>query len=248
MPRYRLTVEYDGGPYCGWQRQENAPSVQQALEEALAKFLGEAPRLTCAGRTDTGVHALGQVVHFDAERAWRTDVLRDATNAHLRPHPVSVLKAEEVASDFDARRTAIRRHYLYRILDRRSPSALDGARVWHLPFTLDEARMAEAAKSFLGQHDFTTFRAAECQASGPVRTIERVSVRRMGAEIRIEVSARSFLHHQVRSMVGSLMPIGRGFLDVNEIARLLNVRDRSQCGALAPPHGLYLVKVDYPEA
>jgi tRNA pseudouridine38-40 synthase len=246
MPRYRLTVEYDGASFCGWQRQENAPSVQQALEEALARFVGEAPRLTCAGRTDTGVHALGQVVHFDLARAWRTDVLRDAANAHLRPLPVSVVEAREAPDSFDARRSAIRRHYLYRLLDRRSPPALDRVRVWHLPFRLDEAKMAEAAQSFLGQHDFTTFRAAECQASGPVRTIEAIALERVGAEIHLTVSARSFLHHQVRSMVGSLMPIGRGVLPVGEIARLLAVRDRRQCPALAPPHGLYLMRVDYP--
>jgi tRNA pseudouridine38-40 synthase len=246
MPRYRLTLEYDGAPFCGWQRQENAPSVQQALEEALAKFVGEAPRLTCAGRTDTGVHALGQVVHFDLSREWRTDVLRDAANAHLRPAPVSVLKAERASEEFDARRSAIRRHYLYRILDRRSPSALEAGRVWHLPYRLDERAMAQAAESFLGHHDFTTFRASECQAASPMRTMERVDVSRAGEELHVNVSARSFLHSQVRSMVGSLAPIGRGHKNVGEIARQLGARDRSQCGPLAPPQGLYFVRVDYP--
>jgi tRNA pseudouridine38-40 synthase len=247
MPRYRLTLEYDGAPFCGWQRQENAPSVQQALEEALARFVGEAPRLTCAGRTDTGVHALGQVVHLDLARDWRTDVLRDAANAHLRPLPVSVLKAEAVAVDFDARRSALRRHYLYRILDRRSPSALEAGRVWHLPYRLDAGAMARAAESFLGHHDFTTFRASECQAASPMRTMERVDVSRVGEEIHVNVSARSFLHSQVRSMVGSLAPIGRGHRHVAEIARQLAARDRRECGPLAPPQGLYFVRVDYPE-
>jgi tRNA pseudouridine38-40 synthase len=247
MPRYRLTVEYDGAPFAGWQRQDVSLTVQQALEEALAKFLGEAPRLTCAGRTDAGVHALGQVVHFDVERSWRTDVLRDAANAHLRPLPVTVLEAREAPADFDARRRAIRRHYLYRMLDRRSPPALERGRVWHLPFRLDVGRMAEAAQGFLGRHDFTTFRASECQASSPERTLERCDVARIGEEIHVNVSARSFLHSQVRSMVGTLMPIGRGHWEVGEITRRLAARDRSMCGALAPPEGLYLLRVDYPE-
>lgn len=247
MPRYRLTLEYDGSPFAGWQRQANVPSVQQALEEALERFAGEAPRTTCAGRTDTGVHALGQVVHVDLARDWRTDVLRDAANAHLRPAPVSVLAVQEVGPEFDARRTAIRRHYLYRILDRRSPPALDLGRVWHLPFRLDVEAMHAAAQMLLGRHDFTTFRAAECQANSPLRTLERLDVARVGEEIQVSAAARSFLHSQVRSMVGSLMYVGRGKWQAEDLARILSARNRSLCGALAPPEGLYFVRVDYPE-
>ncbi len=247
MPRYRLIVEFDGAPFCGWQRQADAPTVQQTLEEALARFLGEEPRLTCAGRTDTGVHATHQVVHFDVGRPWSTDKLRDAANAHLRPAPVTVLRAEAVPDHFDARRSAIRRHYLFRLLDRRSPPALDRARVWHLPFRLDAGLMDEAAGHLLGQHDFTTFRAAECQANSPLRTLERLDVLRMGEEIHVYAAARSFLHHQVRSMVGSLMMVGRGVWQPAHIARILAAKDRSQCGALAPPGGLYLTGVDYPD-
>jgi tRNA pseudouridine38-40 synthase len=248
MPRYRLIIEYDGRPFCGWQRQADNPSAQQALEEALARFLGEAPRTTCAGRTDAGVHALHQVVHLDVGREWRTDKLRDAANAHLRPAPISVLKAEVVPDHFDARRSAIRRDYLYRILDRRSPPALEGGRVWHVPFALDAKLMDQAAQALTGRHDFTTFRATECQANSPERTLDQLDVLRMSEEIHIYASARSFLHSQVRSMVGSLLLVGRGTWKSEEIARRLAAKDRSQCGALAPPEGLYLTGVGYPDA
>ena len=247
MPRYRLIVEYDGSPFCGWQRQAGNPSVQQCLEEALERFLGEAPRTTCAGRTDTGVHASHQVVHFDVKRNWSTDKIRDATNAHLRPAPISVLKAELVPDHFDARRMATGRHYLYRLIDRRSPPVLDRGRVWHVPFKLDVDAMDHAAQSLTGLHDFTTFRATECQANSPHRTLERLDVLRVGEEIQVYASARSFLHSQVRSMVGSLLLVGRGTWKPAEIARRLAACNRGLCGALAPPEGLYLIGVDYPD-
>lgn len=247
MPRYKLVVEYDGGSFSGWQRQRNAPSVQAVVEEAVARFVGREVRITCAGRTDTGVHASHQVVHLDLDRAWRTDTLRDATNAHLRPHPVAIVSAEEVAADFDARRSAIRRHYRYRILNRRAPPALDWARLWHLPQPLDEGRMAEGAASLLGRHDFTTFRASECQAASPVRTLERLDVTREGDRVTVEAAARSFLHSQVRSLVGTLAQVGTGRWAVADVALALAARDRARCGPLAPPHGLTLVGVDYAE-
>ena len=247
MPRYRLILEYDGSRFFGWQRQADNPSVQQCLEEALERFVGDAPRVTCAGRTDAGVHATHQVVHFDLERDWSTDKIRDAANAHLRPALVSVLKVEIAPDDFDARRTANRRHYLYRILDRRSPPALDRGKLWHLPFKLDVQAMDDAAQSLIGHHDFTTFRATECQANSPMRTLERMDVVRVGEEIQVYASARSFLHSQVRSMVGSLMLVGRGTWKPAQIARILAAKERNACGALAPPEGLYLIGVDYPE-
>lgn len=245
MPRYRLRIEYDGSPFKGWQRQANAPSVQQAVEEAVKAFVGEPVRLRCAGRTDTGVHALGQVAHVDIARELRPDKFRDAANAHLKPLPVTVLEAELAPETFDARVSAIRRHYLYRILDRRAPPALDRGRVWHVPYALDMAAMAEAGQAYLGRHDYTTFRAAECQANSPLRTIEAFSVVRAGPEIEIRVAARSFLHHQVRGMVGALLPVGRGAWGRDDIARILAVCDRALCPGLAPPHGLYLAQVDY---
>jgi len=247
MPRYRLIVEYDGSPYVGWQWQETGRSVQQALEEALARFCGESPRVQCAGRTDAGVHAIGQVVHFDLSRPWRTDTLRDATNAHLKlmGDAAAVLLAAEVPADFDARRSAVKRHYLYRILNRRPQPVLDARLVWHVPGPLDAAAMHEAAQHLVGRHDFTTFRAAECQASGPVRTLDRLDVSRLGDEIRIEASARSFLHHQVRSMVGTLERVGAGKWRPEDVRRALQARNRKACGPMAPACGLYLVGVDY---
>ena len=245
MPRYKLVVEYDGTPFNGWQHQRNGRSVQEALETALARFLGETVRTTCAGRTDTGVHATHQVVHFDAARAWRTDVLRDATNAHLRPHPVVVLAADEASEDFNARVSAIRRHYLYRILNRRSPPALDRHRVWHVPWALDAALMQEAARTLVGRHDFTTFRASECQANSPVRTLERLDVTRDGDDIQVVAAARSFLHSQVRSLVGTLAQAGGGRWSVAQVREALEARERARCGPLAPPEGLTLVGVDY---
>lgn len=249
MPRYKLIVEYDGTPYSGFQRQGNAPSVQQALEEALGKFCGREPRLSCAGRTDTGVHATHQVIHIDLEKTWKPGSVRDATNAHLKQadERISILAAEIVPDTFDARRSAIRRHYLYRILDRRPPPALDMFRVWHVPRPLDAEAMHRAAQFLVGHHDFTTFRASACQATGPMRTLERLDVMRAGEEIHIYASARSFLHHQVRSMVGSLAQVGQGYWCEEDIKTVLEARDRTRCGMVAPAWGLTFIGVDYKE-
>ncbi len=245
MPRYKLTIEYDGGPFVGWQRQANGPSVQQAIEEAIRGFSGETVVVKGAGRTDAGVHALGQVAHIDLGRDWVPDKVRDAINAHLRPAPVSILSAEAVADDFDARFSAVKRHYLYRILDRRPPPVLDAGRVWHVPMRLDTDAMHAAAQALVGLHDFTTFRASECQARSPVKTLDRLDVSREGAEIAVRASARSFLHNQVRSMVGALKKVGEGRWPVGEVAAALEARDRTRSGPVAPPDGLYLVAVDY---
>jgi tRNA pseudouridine38-40 synthase len=245
MPRYKLSIEYDGGPFVGWQRQANGRSVQQAIEEAIAAFSQEEVVLKGAGRTDAGVHALGQVAHIDLSRDWDTDTVRDAVNAHLRPEPVTILAAELVPDDFDARFSAVKRHYLYRITDRRAPPALERGRLWHVPQPLDEAAMHLAAQSLLGRHDFTTFRSSECQAKSPVRTLDRLDVSRAGGEIAIRASARSFLHNQVRSMVGALKKVGEGKWPVGEVAAALAARDRTRSGPVAPAHGLYLVAVDY---
>jgi tRNA pseudouridine38-40 synthase len=245
MPRYKLVVEYDGTPFVGWQRQINGRSVQQAIEEAVAGFAGHAVRIQTAGRTDAGVHATHQVAHMDLAKEWPTDTVRDATNAHLKPEPVSILGAEIVRDTFDARRSARRRHYLYRILNRRAPAALALDRVWHVPGPLDADAMHAAAQTLVGRHDFTTFRASECQADSPVRTLDRLDVARDGEEIRVAASARSFLHHQVRSMVGTLMLVGAGRWSAAEVREALEAKDRKRCGPTAPPCGLYLVGVDY---
>ncbi len=246
MPRYRITIEYDGTPFLGWQIQADGPSVQGRLTEAIHKLGGETVEVRGAGRTDSGVHALGQVAHFDLAKAWPADTVRDAVNFHLKPDPIAILDCVEIETGFDARFSAIGRHYLYRILPRRAPPALDHNRVWWVPRPLDAAAMAEAAQSLLGKHDFTTFRAAGCQAKSPLKTLDRLDVTQVGDEVRIEASARSFLHHQVRSFVGSLKFVGEGKWPVSEMAAALDARDRSRCGAMAPSSGLYLVKVDYP--
>jgi tRNA pseudouridine38-40 synthase len=247
MPRYRITIEYDGTPFVGWQIQAEGRSVQGRLTEALAAFTRETPTVRGAGRTDAGVHALGQVAHFDLERDWEPAKLREAMNHHLRPDPVVVLDAVRAAPDFDARFSATGRHYLYRILARPARPALDLNRVWWVPRPLDPAAMAEAAAFMIGRHDFTTFRAAGCQAASPVKTLDRLDVMVAGSEIRIEASARSFLHHQVRSLAGSLKHVGEGKWRPIDMKLALEACDRSRCGALAPSRGLYLVSVDYRE-
>ncbi|MGE3245356.1 MAG: tRNA pseudouridine(38-40) synthase TruA [Beijerinckiaceae bacterium] len=245
MPRYKLIIEYDGGPFVGWQRQTNGYSVQQALEEAVTAMSGEIRSVHGAGRTDAGVHALAQAAHIDLAKDWRTDSIRDAMNAHLRPHPVSVLAAEPVADDFDARFSAVKRHYLYVILNRRAPPAVEAGRVWHVARRLNAGAMHEAAQLLVGRHDFTTFRASECQANSPVRTIDVLDVQRTGDRIEIRASALSFLHHQIRSFAGSLEHVGSGKWTRLDLQAALDARDRKRCGSVAPPFGLYLSGVDY---
>jgi len=245
MPRYRVTLEYDGTPFVGWQVQAKGLSVQGRLAQAVAKFSGESPMPRGAGRTDAGVHALGQVAHFDLARAWPTDTVRDAVNFHLKPEPVVVRDCAVVPDSFDARFSATARHYRYRILARRAPSALDSDRVWWVPQPLNAAAMAAAAQVLVGRHDFTTFRAAGCQSRSPVKTLDRLAVTRAGEEILIEASARSFLHNQVRSMVGSLKLVGEGKWTAADLAAALSAANRAACGPVAPARGLYLVQVDY---
>ena len=248
MPRYKLTIEYDGRPFVGWQRQENGPSVQQALEEAIVAFTSETVVVKGAGRTDAGVHALGQVAHIDLARDWTTDTVRDALNAHLQPRPIAVLSAERAEPDFDARFSAVRRHYLYRLSERRAPLALDLGRMWRVGSPLDAAAMHEAAQALVGKHDFTTFRSSECQAKSPVKTLDLLAVTRDRAEVVVRASARSFLHNQVRSMVGALKKVGEGRWPVAAVGQALAACERSRSGPVAPPEGLYLVAVDYQPA
>jgi tRNA pseudouridine38-40 synthase len=243
--RYRLTLEYDGAPFVGWQRQDNGPSVQGALEAAIEKLSGERVTVTGAGRTDAGVHALGQVAHFDLVKEFAPGKVRDALNYHLRPTPVSVLDASVTDGEFHARFHATARHYLFRILNRRSPPALEAGRVWHVSPKLDAEAMHAAAQFLVGQHDFTTFRAAECQAQSPVKTLDRLDVSRRADEIHIEASARSFLHHQIRSFAGTLKLVGEGKWTPLDVKKALDARDRSACGPVSPPEGLYLMRVDY---
>jgi len=245
MPRYALTIEYDGRPFVGWQRQANGMSVQQRLEEAVFAIDGEPRVVHGAGRTDAGVHALGQVAHVDLKREWREDRLRDAINAHLLPDPIAVLSARGVGDDFQARFSARARHYRYLIDNRRAPLALDFGRAWHVKRALDADAMHEAAQALVGKFDFSTFRAAECQAKSPMRTIDRLAVQRAGERIEILASAPSFLHHQVRSIAGSLEHVGSGKWRVEDLRLALEARDRARCGQVAPPHGLYLIGVDY---
>ena len=248
MPRYKILIEYDGRPYAGWQKQVNAPSVQQTIEEAIFRFSGERAVLQGAGRTDTGVHALGQVGHFDLFGPWQGGRIRDALNAQLRPAPIAILAAEPVSDLFDARRSALRRHYLYRVIDRRAPAALDIDRVWDVRRHLDIEAMRAGAALLIGHHDFTTFRSADCQAKSPMKTLDRLDIARRGEEVLFEVSARSFLHNQVRSMVGTLKKVGEGKWPPEAVGAALAARARTACGPVAPPSGLYLVRVDYPAA
>lgn len=245
MPRYRLLIEYDGGPFVGWQRQANGPSVQQALEDAMFAFRGERAGVFGAGRTDAGVHALGQSAHVDLTRSAPPATIRDAVNFHLRPSPVAVREAEAAPDDFHARFSATGRRYLYRILSRSAPPVLERGRIWHVRQPLDAAAMVEAAQALVGRHDFTTFRAAECQAASPIKTLDLLDIEQAGDEIRIHAEARSFLHRQVRSMVGTLKLVGEGRWPPHRVAEALAARDRAACGPVAPPEGLYLAAVRY---
>ena len=245
MPRYKLILEYDGTPFVGWQIQENGPSVQGRLAEAIKAFSGEESVPRGAGRTDAGVHALAQVAHLDLARDWESWKVREALNAQIRPDPISVLACERAEEDFDARFSAKARHYLYRIVNRRSPLALDRDRAWQVPHDLDASAMNDAAQLLVGHHDFTTFRSSECQASSPVKTLDRLTVTQTGDEIRIEAAAQSFLHNQVRSMVGSLKLVGEGKWTARDLKAALDARTRGACGPVAPPSGLYLARVDY---
>src|SRR5215470_6543535 len=245
MPRYKLTIEYDGKPFAGWQWQDGAPTVQRVLTDALAGCCNHAVKIAGAGRTDAGVHALGQVAHVDLAKEWRADRVRDAVNAHLRPHPVAVVAAEQVDDAFDARFSAKKRHYLYRIVNRRPDLALDRLRAWRIPRKLDAEAMHGAAQRLVGKHDFTTFRSTECQAKSPVKTLDALDVSREGDEVIVRTSARSFLHNQVRSMVGSLALVGDGKWSAQDLSDALAARDRARCGTVAPPQGLYLVRVEY---
>jgi tRNA pseudouridine38-40 synthase len=247
MPRYRLTLEYDGGPFAGWQRQENGPSVQGALEDAIFRLSAERVTVAGAGRTDAGVHAYGQVAHFDLQKEFAPDKVRDALNHHVKPVSIAVLDAATAATDFHARFSATARHYLYRILCRRSPPALERGRVWHIMRELDADAMHAAAQFLIGQHDFTTFRSSECQAKSPVKTLDQLDVHRIRDDIHITASARSFLHTQVRSMVGALVLAGEGKWTADDVSAALAKRDRAACAPVAPPDGLYLSKVDYEE-
>ena len=245
LPRYKLTIEYDGTPFVGWQAQDYGASVQGVLTAAIAAFTGEQAAVGAAGRTDAGVHALGQVAHVDLGNDWDAETVRDAINFHLRPRPIAVLAVERAALDFDARFSAIKRHYLYRIVNRRADLTLEQNRAWRVPRPLDALAMHAAAQRLIGRHDFTTFRSTECQAKSPEKTLDRLDVERAGEEVRITAAARSFLQHQVRSMVGSLVHVGEGKWRASDLAAALAARDRTACGQVAPPDGLYLMRVDY---
>jgi len=246
MPRYRLTLEYHGGPFVGWQRQAEGLSVQGVLEDAIARIAPETPGVQGAGRTDAGVHARGQVAHCDLARDWDPFRLSQALNHHLRPHPVAVLAAARAAEAFHARFDATGRRYTYRILCRRAPLALDAGLAWRRPAALDVPAMRAAARHLVGRHDFTTFRAAQCQAASPVKTLDRIEIEAEGEEIRLRFAARSFLHSQVRSMVGSLERVGAGRWSEGDLAAALAAADRARCGPVAPPEGLTLDSVIYP--
>ncbi|MCJ8520437.1 tRNA pseudouridine38-40 synthase [Pseudorhizobium tarimense] len=248
MPRFRMTVEYDGTSYVGWQMQENGHSVQAALQNAILSLTGETVSIRGAGRTDSGVHATGQVVHADLSRDWKPYTLRNALNAHLgmAGEKVAIVDAKAVDESFNARFSAIKRHYLYRIINRPAPLALEANRAWWVPKVLDHEAMHAAAQMLVGHHDFTTFRSAHCQATSPVRTLDRLDVRREGDLIEIRASAQSFLHNQIRSFAGTLKLAGEGKMSPEDVRAALEARDRMRCGPVAPPEGLYFMKVDYP--
>jgi tRNA pseudouridine38-40 synthase len=245
MPRYRLLIEYDGSDLAGWQIQDNQPTVQGVLEKSIQGLHGVACRVFGAGRTDAGVHAMGQVAHVDLPRSWEPFLLGTAINGTVRPYKISVLEVEEVTEDFHARFSATKRSYRYRILNRRAPSALDAGRIWHVPVQLDADAMHTAAQMLVGHHDFSTFRSIRCQALSPTKTLDALNVSRYGEEIEIEAVSRSFLHNQVRSMVGTLKLVGEGKWTAFDVQKALQAKDRKACGVVAPPQGLYLVSVGY---
>ena len=245
MPRYKLTIEYDGTPFSGWQIQEGTPSVQARMARAIESFSGESVVAFGAGRTDSGVHALGQVAHIDLARDWPAETVRNALNFHLKPEPVVILAVEAVGPEFDARLSATQRHYRYRIINRRAPLTVDRDRAWHVSKELDAEAMEQASMALLGRHDFTTFRSINCQAKSPVKTLDAISVSRWGNEIEIAVSARSFMHRQVRSIAGSLKNVGDGKWPISKIEKILKAQDRAACGTVAPACGLYLTQIDY---
>jgi tRNA pseudouridine38-40 synthase len=246
VTRFKLTIEYDGGGFVGWQRQDNGPSIQQSLEEAVFRITGETVLVQGAGRTDAGVHALGQVAHVDVEKEIEAEKLKDAINYHLKPAPIAVLASEAVSGEFHARFSATGRAYLYRIVNRRAPLTVDHGRAWLVNASLDAAAMHDAAQVLLGKHDFSTFRASLCQAQSPVKTLDRLSIHRVGEEIQLIAEARSFLHHQVRNIVGTLRLVGEGKWSKDDLKAALEARDRSKGGPTAPPDGLYLTRVTYP--
>jgi len=245
MPRYKLILEYDGAPFAGWQIQAEGLTVQGTLTAAVEALSGEKTLVQGAGRTDAGVHARGQVAHVDLGKDWDTDTVRDALNAHLRPHPVAILSAEKVSDAFNARTSAVKRHYLYRIVNRRPDLTIDLGYAWRVPRPLDDQAMHAAAQRLVGKHDFTTFRSTECQANSPVKTLDALSVARAGDAVTVSAAARSFLHNQVRSMVGSLVLVGEGKWSAGDLADALSARDRAACGPVAPPDGLFLMRVEY---
>lgn len=245
MARYRLILEYDGGPYCGFQAQAVLPTVQASLERAVTAFCGETTRVHAAGRTDTGVHATGQVVHIDLAKDWPAETVRNALNAHLRGEPIVVLEADVAPDGWHARFSATERRYRYRILNRVSPPGLDQGRVWHVKAPLDAEVMHAAAQALVGQHDFTTFRDVACQAKSPLKTLDVASVSRLGDEVELIFQARSFLHRQVRSMTGSIAEVGLGRWTADDLKAALEAKDRKACGTVAPAEGLYLAGVSY---
>ncbi|HYD32286.1 MAG TPA: tRNA pseudouridine(38-40) synthase TruA [Azospirillaceae bacterium] len=245
MARWKITVEYDGQPFVGWQLQDNGPSVQGAIEAAITRFSGETVRVHCSGRTDAGVHARGQVAHFDLDKPMTGDKIRDALNHFLKEVPVAIVAADAVAGDFHARLSCQGRRYLFRILTRRAPPALDAGRVWHVRHPLDAEAMHAAAQMLVGRHDFSSFRAALCQARSPEKTLDRLDVERVDHEIHVHAAARSFLHHQVRNMVGTLELVGAGKWTPGDVRRALEARDRAKGGPTAPPDGLYFMEARY---
>jgi len=245
VTRWKLLLEYDGGPFVGWQRQALGESVQQALEQAIGRMTGETVGVHGAGRTDAGVHALGMAAHVDISKTLTAHRLREGVNALVRPAPISVLEVEPVADDWHARFSCTKRRYLYRMLSRRSPPAVERGKLWHISLPLNVEAMAEAAAKLVGTHDFTTFRSAHCQSDSPVKTLDRLEIERVGDEVQVHAAARSFLHHQVRSMTGCLAMVGRGQWSPADMAAALEARDRAALGLNAPPEGLYFVEASY---